>query len=555
MDDNSLAPYQQSDSSHESTNEMQSTLLKRPALLASPGSDEGRDYMGRLPTELLLKIFTFALVEDAPVYATRLRLTHVCRLWRNSIIPYAPFWGQIALRPSGSVPNRRMMTELDFERAKICPDLDVTISMEWKQFHYWMDVGETQADVIAWRIEAEHHRDYMTRALDLDVRARIRILRFGHRPFDLIHVGATQYDYFIPLERLQELYMDSDWSYSISSQTNTNQLMRKILLAGNSMQVLRLFSLLLPDAAFPTTLRKLHLTMVTIESDVYFPSVLVRLTNLEELVLSGRSHENGLVWPVSAVLRITLPRLRLLSLQPLHEIEDAHLIRQLECPDLKALHLRYDANGVVLPLLGTDRDPMPNIMRAVASQAWKLEELLVDGFPRSENLMAPFLLHQASSLRRLAIGEDLYATVRHVHGAMMLSDIEEVALRISLELMYFAIGPRALKPGETDYLYYLYCAWRPQIPSPEDLNNGQRLEIELQELLCADAMQDRDKIGPMMVQDTAMRLPCGRRVYLYTNVEDKSVTGFNRLRNERTRLAIPSALCRELYVGPPMWMK
>ncbi|KZO89610.1 hypothetical protein CALVIDRAFT_603546 [Calocera viscosa TUFC12733] len=556
-DVNEDAPSRWASTSHPS--HVQTRPANRYTPLHPPNSNRERTILYHLPTELLLSVFTYALEEDAPVYTTRLRLTHVCHVWRNVVISYAPFWKCLALRPNDSTPHRLAMTQLDFERAKTCLDLDVTIPSKVRSTHAasWPD---THPHRLALKKQLRAIEFFVISALDREVIARIQVLHLREVSSDTIDLIQNQWDFSVPLQRLTELYVQPAWFQPVGTQTKADNLMRKIIVAADSLRVLQLDSCTMPVNVFPCSLRKLHLTRVTIGSDSDLLSMLTTMRDLEQLVLLGRLPDPGPVSSAREDLSISLPRLRVLALSPLYDIPDAYLLRALDCPNLKALHLQDYVDEWMLGLSTIDSESVPreNIMDAVASQPWMLEEINIDGIPAVEDLVIPFLLKQARTIRRLAITDELYATVRQAQGQIPFPEAEEIVLRLEQNHAEYLFGTRLEHPGQ------LLPGWQwPMDPTdpleladvPLAMSNEAKtewLEMELRELLC-DA---EDEAGG--VEKTLPRGGKGRtnvhRVSLFASLPHQAPQPINNVRSEDTKLTLSPALCDNLYVGKPEWM-
>ncbi|KZO90260.1 hypothetical protein CALVIDRAFT_411264 [Calocera viscosa TUFC12733] len=219
--------------------------LTRTGPIRPLSSRSNRDFIDQLPTELLVSIFAFTLENDAPVHANRFRLTHVCRLWRSIIIQYAPFWKRLTFRLTGSIPNNMKITMLDFERAMICPELDVTIALEASQKP---------------RIK-EHLRkfaQYVICSMQPVVQASLRILRVGPMSDRIISLIDNLGDF----SQLTELYFQPGGSDSPRLLQRASHMCSRIIGRNTSMNVLQLSSLTLPNAIYLPTLRKLQLNRV-----------------------------------------------------------------------------------------------------------------------------------------------------------------------------------------------------------------------------------------------------------------------------------------------------
>ncbi|KZO89601.1 hypothetical protein CALVIDRAFT_531977 [Calocera viscosa TUFC12733] len=390
-----------------------------------------RTAVNRLPTEILLSIFAIVLADDAPIHAQCQRLMHVCRLWRNTVISYVPFWARLILRQAKSVRNRVELTKLDFERARICPALDVTLALEVRASPCPRQPEDEDTIFAEIKKEAREGEQYLSLALGHDVLRRMWIL--ASRLFS-----------------------------NILSQTRT-------------LDVLQLSSLAMPDTVFCPTLCKLQLKRVQLNPGSHFPSVWARMQNLEELVLLGRSPRSQLISFRFDDPRIVLPRLRTLALSALYNIPDAHWIRQLDCPRLKALHLQENKDEYLLDWPPVCQVPIPDTLAAIQQHAWKLEELNFDFVPGPDNLAIPFLLAQAGNLRRLAITEELYTKVREIYGLMPFPTVEKIALRLDRNHLQFTLGAEPIELPDD-------VVPEPAPPGEQEVK-VQQLEIILRELL------------------------------------------------------------------------
>ncbi|KZO91973.1 hypothetical protein CALVIDRAFT_601809 [Calocera viscosa TUFC12733] len=529
--------------------------------LRPPNSNRERIILNHLPTELLLSVFTYALEEDAPVYTTRLRLTHVCRVWRNVVISYAPFWKCLALRPSDSTPHRLAMTQLDFERAKTCLDLDITIPSEVASTYAasWPDAPSIR---LSFKKQLQGVEFFVISALDPEVIARIQVLRLRDVSSETRDLIQNQWDFSVPLQRLTELYLRPGWFHSIDIPAEANNLMRQILMVAESLRVLQLDSCTMPANVFPCSLRKLHLTRVTIGSDSDLLSMLTTMRELEQLVLFDRWPDPDLVPPAREDLSISLPRLRILALSPLYDIPDAFLLRALDCPNLKALHLQDNTDEYMPELPMIDSVPGENIMDAVASQPWMLEEICIHGIPGVDHLVIPFLLKHARSIRRLAITEKLYATARQTQGQTPFPEAEEIALRLERNHTEFVFGMTRRAPDASAGDLLPGWQWPMDPADPLELPDvplamsseakTERLETELRELLCS--AEDDSGLVETTVPHRGKGRTNVRRVYLYAGLLYQSPQAINRVRNEHTKLALSPALCDNLYIGKPEWI-
>ncbi|KZO89605.1 hypothetical protein CALVIDRAFT_46846 [Calocera viscosa TUFC12733] len=525
-----------------------SNIQARPPSRYTPlrtlNSNTERTILDHLPTELLLSVFTYAMEEDAPVYTTRLRLTHVCRVLRNVVISYAPFWKCLVLPPSPPSPH---LTQLHFERAKTCPDLDVTIPWEMGS-----TVAASLPDTHPIRLlinkQVREVKFFVTSALDREVITRIQVLRLHDVSEDTMDLIQNQWNSSVPLQCLKELYLQHRGLHSIDTPTKASNLLRKILVVAESLRVLQISSCIMPANVFPRSLRKLHLTRVTIGGDSDLLSMLTTMQGLEQLVLLHRFPDPGLVSSAREDLSISLPRLRTLALSPLYDIPDGYLLRALDCPNLKALHLQDNTDEYMPELPMIDSVSGENIMDAVASQPWTLEEINIDGIPGVPHLVVRFLLKHARTMRRLAITEELYAAVRQAQGQIPFPEAEEIALRLERDHTEFVFGTTSLYPwwhrGDAD---------PPELPDvPLAMTNEaktERLETELRELLCH--AEDDAGLVEKMLPGRGKGHTSVRRVSLYGNLLLQNI---NRVRNEHTKLALSPALCDNLYVGKPEWM-
>ncbi|KZO90262.1 hypothetical protein CALVIDRAFT_542883 [Calocera viscosa TUFC12733] len=504
-----------------------------------------RAAVNRLPTEILLSIFAIVLADDAPIHAQRQRLTHICRLWRNTVISYAPFWAQLVLRQAKSVRNRVELTKLDFERARICPTLDVTLALEVRGSPRPTQPEDEEAIFAEIKKEAREGEQYLSLALAHDVLTRMRILRVGAISRSMMDLIDEERDYST-LANLAELYFEPGWFDSPYMLRRASRLFSNILSQTRSLDVLQLSSLAMPDTVFFPTLRKLQLKRVQLNPGSHFPSVLARMQNLEELVLLGPSPRSQLISFRFDDPRIVLPRLRTLALSALYDIPDAHWIRQLDCPRLKALHLQENEDEYLLDWPPVRQVPIPDTLAAIQQHAWKLEELNFDFVPGPDNLAIPFLLAQAGNLRRLAITEELYAKVREIYGSMPFPTVEEIALRLDRNHLQFTLGAEPIELPDD-------VVPEPAPPGEQEVKVRQ-LEIILRELL--SRADDYERLGQRTskTRNADMGHGNGRRVYLYGPPRYKPPMCFNLLRSETTKLRLTPVLCQELYVGHPDWL-
>ncbi|KZT51189.1 hypothetical protein CALCODRAFT_503843 [Calocera cornea HHB12733] len=512
----------------------------------------GRDVFIQLPTELLLSIFAFALADDAPRHITRLRLTHVCALWRGTVIYYAQFWSRLSLRPAESVRDRIMMTRLDFERALICPQLDVTIASETRRGLATGTHHEQRMAVV--QKEREELVAYIAGALNADVRSRLQILRFGPVSRSLLDLIETHWSFPTTLNQLKEIYFEPGWFASAYLQTRARHLISNIITSQSSLQVVQLTSFTIPNL-FPATLRKMQLRAMNLDNSNNLYSMLRPLQHLEELVLLDRLPDSGLLSSGtnrSAMDKISLPELHTLALIPLDDNQDAVFLQQLDCPKLRALHLDDTKNQEHQEWPRINHSPITNTLAAIDQHIWNLEEIKFEGITQQEKL-TPFLLKRANGIRRLSISVETYAALRGMTSTMPFPALEEIAFPLSEDEVKRALGLQSTQNEITDQ-EVRNVEFLGQIKSPYSTFRIHRLGVELRELLGSTAGEVDD--ATKLLSDSDGRAKSGRRVYLCGagTLGYRPAVKFRPLCTERAELVLPCAnWYEEVYVGEPHW--